>query len=93
MLLSLMNFAPRLVTAGSKRFKAIFIGYEDHRIGWHVRDLQGKYFFSNNIIFNESSSGRLGVPRPVPAPSAQPNSSPALNWPVHKQPHVHTSLG
>jgi gag-pre-integrase-like protein len=43
--------------AGFKRFCAIFIGYEEHRVGWHVRDLQGKYSFSNDIIFNESLPG------------------------------------
>ena len=31
--------------SGFKRFKAIFVGYEEHRIGWHVRDLHGKYSF------------------------------------------------
>ena len=25
--------------AGPKRFRAIFVGYEEHRVGWHVRDL------------------------------------------------------
>jgi hypothetical protein len=41
------------------------VGYEEHRIGWRVRDLTGKYFFSNDVLFNESSSGRLGVSRPI----------------------------
>ena len=45
--------------AGPQQFKVIFVGYEEHRIGWRVRDLQGKYHFSQDIIFNESSSGRL----------------------------------
>ena len=58
--------------AGSKRFQAIFVGYEDHQIGWHVCDLHRKYSFSNNIIFNESSPGCLGVPRPLSTPSSQP---------------------
>jgi hypothetical protein len=49
--------------AGPKRFHAIFVGYEEHRIGWHVRALDGKYSFSNDVIFDESLSGRLGVPR------------------------------
>ena len=48
--------------AGFKRFRAIFVGYEEHRIGWRVRDLNGKYSFSNNVIFNGNLSGRLGIP-------------------------------
>ena len=79
--------------AGFKRFRAIFVGYEEHRIGWRVRDLQGKYSFSNDIIFNENSSGRLGVPRPLsahPDPSASSTSTPRH---VRDQPRVRTTLG
>ena len=77
--------------AGSKRFRAIFVGYEDHRIGWRVRDLHGKYSFSNDIIFNETSSGRLGVSRSlsnssIPLPSA-------TSRPARVQPCVRTTLG
>ena len=39
--------------AGAKRFRAIFVGYEERRVGWRVRDLKGKYSFSNDVIFNE----------------------------------------
>lgn len=49
--------------AGPKRFRAIFVGYEEHRIGWRVRDLVGKYSFSNDVVFNENLPARLGVPR------------------------------
>ena len=28
--------------AGFKRFRAIVVGYEEHRVGWRVRDLHGK---------------------------------------------------
>jgi Reverse transcriptase (RNA-dependent DNA polymerase)/GAG-pre-integrase domain len=52
--------------AGPKRFRAIFVGYEEHRIGWRVRDLAGKYSFSNDVIFNENLPARLGVPRSLP---------------------------
>jgi len=56
--------------AGPQRFEAIFVGYEEHRIGWCVRDLQGKYHFSWDIIFNESSSGHLKrLPRSLSPPS------------------------
>ncbi|PPQ83175.1 hypothetical protein CVT26_015506, partial [Gymnopilus dilepis] len=58
---------------GFRRYEAIFVGYEEHRIGWRVRDLQGKYYFSWDVIFNEDSTGRLGVPRSLkptqPSPS------------------------
>ena len=39
------------------------MGYEEHRIGWRVRDLTGKYSFSNDVVFNENLSARLGTPR------------------------------
>ena len=78
--------------AGSKRFRAIFVGYEDHRIGWRVRDLHGKYSFSNDVIFNESSSGCLGVPRPLPSSSDKP-SPPAASRPVRDQSRIRTVLG
>ena len=55
--------------AGFKRFEAVFVGYEENRVGWRVRDLHGKYHFSRDIIFNENSSGRLGVPRPISFPT------------------------
>ena len=79
--------------AGSKRFRAIFVGYEDHRIGWRVRDLHRKYLFSNDVIFNESLSGRLGVPRPLRMSSASPISSPAPLRPGREQSRVRTALG
>jgi hypothetical protein len=64
--------------AGSKRFRAIFVGYEEHRIGWRVRDLHGKYSFSNDIIFNENLSGRLGISRsPSSSPFIPANSPPS----------------
>ena len=31
---------------GPHRFEAIFVGYEENRLGWHVQDLNGKYHFS-----------------------------------------------
>ena len=76
--------------SGFKRFRAIFVGYEEHRIGWRVRDLHGKYSFSNDVIFNESFSGRLGVSRPLsssPAPS-----SPPLRV-ARDQPRVRSTMG
>ena len=52
--------------AGPKRYRAIFVGYEEHRLGWRVRDLAGKYSFSNDVIFNENLPARLGIPRSLP---------------------------
>ncbi|KAK7460605.1 hypothetical protein VKT23_009325 [Stygiomarasmius scandens] len=43
--------------------EAIFVGYEEHRIGWRVHDINGKYHFSRDVIFNESAYGRLGSRR------------------------------
>ena len=63
--------------AGFKRFKAIFVGYEEHRIGWRVRDLNGKYIFSNDVIFNENLSGRLGIPRSLSSNISDASSSPS----------------
>ena len=80
--------------AGPKRFRAIFVGYEEHRVGWHVRDLSGKYSFSNDVIFNESLSARLGVPRPRLPPSsvaALPASSTSRH--VRERPRIRTAVG
>ena len=79
--------------AGFKRFRAIFVGYEEHRIGWRVRDLHGKYSFSNDVIFNENTSGRLGVPRPFPSTIDQSVSSSPSSRPTRDQPRVRTTRG
>ena len=78
--------------AGFKRFRAIFVGYEEHRIGWRVRDLHGKYSFSNDVIFNENSSGRLGVPRPFPSTLESVPSSPSSR-PLRDQSRIRTTRG
>ena len=55
---------PELRTkAGPRRFEAIFVGYEERRVGWTVRDLKGCVHFLRDVIFNEDLSGRLSVPR------------------------------
>ena len=53
------------------------MGYEEHHTGWCVHDLHWKYSFSNDVIFNELSSGRLGVNRPL-ASTSPPSSSPPV---------------
>src|ERR1700678_2268878 len=43
---------PELRTKGSpRRYEAIFVGYEDNRIGWHVCYMAEKYHFSRDIVF------------------------------------------
>ena len=61
------------------------MGYEEARIGWCVRDLKGKYFFSRDIIFNEDSSGHLGLPHPFPVAS-----DPSSSLPMPRLPRVRT---
>ena len=80
--------------AGFKRFRAIFVGYEEHRIGWRVRDLNGKYSFSNDIIFNEDLSGRLGLPRSPSSPILDGlPSSPQASRPSRDLPRARTVAG
>lgn len=43
----------------ARRFEAIFVGYMENQLGWLVCDLNGKLFFSRNVIFNESVPGHL----------------------------------
>ena len=76
----------------SKRFQAIFVGYEEHRIGWHVRDFLGKYSFSNDVIFNENMPARLGVPRPIPS-SIPDTSTSSSARPLHDHPRIRTNAG
>ena len=77
--------------AGPRRFRAVFVGYEEHRVGWRVRNLDGKYSFSNDVIFNESLSGRLGVSRPLPSLSTTP--TPVSHRLRRDQPRVRTAAG
>ena len=79
--------------AGPKRFRANFVGYEEHRIGWRVRDLTGKYSFSNDVVFNENLSARLGTPRSL-APII-PDDSTVSTPPrrVSDRPRIRTAMG
>ena len=79
--------------SGFKRFRAIFVGYEEHRTGWRVRDLHGKYSFSNDIIFNESSPGRLGVDRPLSSSTPLSDPSPSSSRVIQVQPRVRSTMG
>ena len=42
------------------RYEAIFVCYEENRIGWGCVNLNGRYRFTNDVIFDESAKGRLG---------------------------------
>lgn len=55
--------------AGPRRFEAIFVGYEEGRVGYRVCSTSGSYSFSADVIFDELQPGRLGVPRSLVLPS------------------------
>ena len=58
---------PELRTKGGPRqYEAIFVGYEENRIGRRVRDLVGKYHFSRDVVFNEATPGHLSLNRGLP---------------------------
>ena len=68
---------PELHTKGGPhRFEAVFVGYEEDRIGWRVCGLQGKYHFSWDIIFNESVPGHLAPIRKIDDPGTFTSSDP-----------------
>ena len=61
-----VTIPPELCSKGGpRRFEAIFVGYEEDMIGWRVQDLQGKYHFSQDVIFNESIPGHLSPIRKI----------------------------
>ena len=69
---------PELQTKGGpRRYEAIFVSYNEDRVGWYVRDLKGSYHFLRNVIFNESIPGHLSPVCPAvvdskPLPSIHP---------------------
>ena len=69
---------PELRTKGGpRRYEAIFVGYDDDRVGWYVRDLKGTYHFSRDIVFNESVPGHLSpVQSATVAQDVSPSSRP-----------------
>ena len=48
------------------RFEAIFVRYIKNQLGWLFCDLNGKFFFSRDVIFNESVPGHLSPSRNRP---------------------------
>jgi len=63
---------------GPHRYEAVFVGYEEDRVGWWVRKIDGSFAFSRDIVFNENIPGHLSPRRkalPYPSPSLEPLSS------------------
>ena len=78
--------------AGTKHFCAIFVGYEEHWIGWRVRSLDSHYSFLNDVVFNENVAGCLGVPRQLTSGSSDHSLLPPPHV-RHDRPRVRTSVG
>jgi hypothetical protein len=62
---------------GPRRYEAIFVSYNEDRVGWYVRDLKRSYHFLCDVIFNESIPGHLSPVHPAvvdskPLPSIHP---------------------
>src|SRR6202522_2721330 len=93
------SIPPELRTKGGpRRYEAIFVAYEDNRIGWRVHDLTGKYHFTRDAVFNETIPGHLsptcGLPTdhnllPPPSVIPIPPSSPDI---LHSSTTPHTNL-
>src|SRR5271155_6147378 len=60
---------------GPRRYEAIFVGYDENRVGWYVRDLKGVFHFSRDVIFDELVPGRISSSRPVSSSVPSPVSS------------------
>lgn len=71
--------------AGPRRFEAIFIGYEEARTGWLIRDLKGAVHFSRGVIFNEDLTRCLGVPCSIQSGSPPPDLPEISTRPVRKR--------
>ena len=52
--------------------------------------MEGKYSFSNDVIFSENLSGRLGVPRSLPLASPSPS---VPSRPLRDHPRTRTIAG
>jgi len=84
---------PELHDKGGPRcFEAIFVGYEENHLGWHVQDLNGKYHFSRDVIFNELVPGRLSPSCSSTMSSTSLPSSLSLPTPPSPAPHPPRTL-
>ena len=88
---------------GPMRYEGIFVRYEENRLGWGCVDLNGKYRFTNDAIFNESAKGRLGrkrraLPEAAPLPATDSPPVPSSSQPprrserLQKQSQLHDQM-
>ncbi|KAF8990357.1 hypothetical protein BDZ89DRAFT_924024, partial [Hymenopellis radicata] len=47
------------VKMGDRMVEGIYVGYEENHKGWPVRDLKGKYWFTDQVVFDELTPGKL----------------------------------
>ena len=66
---------------GPRRFEAIFVGYDEDRVGWYVCDKKNAVHFSRDVVFNESVPGCLSSGSSSNLPSS--SSLPVSNIPPH----------
>jgi hypothetical protein len=78
---------------GPHCFEVIFVGYDENRIGWYVRDLKGATHFSRDVIFNESVSGHLSTCVSVSSSSSVLPSSDSTPDPRPLRNRVRTAAG
>jgi len=80
-----VTIPPELRTKGGPHhFEAIFVGYDENQLGWHVQDLHRKCHFSHDVIFNKLVPGHLSS---SPSFSSSPSpltssSSPSPPMPI-----------
>ena len=75
------------------RYEGIFVRYKENRLGWGCVDLNGKYRFTNDAIFNESAKGRLGherraLPEAAPLPLADSSPVASDSQPLRRSDHL-----
>lgn len=76
-------------------FEAIFIRYDKDHLSWRICDLNGKYFFSKDIIFNELVPGHLylhsiqHISSPLPQPLS--DTGPSSPWLVYLPPCLNSA--
>ena len=79
------SIPPELRTkVGPRQYEAVFMGYEENQIGWHVCDLAGKYHFSRDVVFNENVPGHLSPNRGLPLNEALLPPPSLLPHPIHE---------
>lgn len=84
--------AEKCIKGGPRRFEAIFVGYEEDRLGWLVRDKQGKPFFLRDVIFDELKPGHLSSRRKDNPPTAGVSEPRVLHSNTAAQPTQHNQV-